>query len=83
MLDGREETPMRVRYYPPKKSEKSSSVVRFMKRHHVNFEQVGPEEARASNIHPYRLGEVPMVEVDGRVFVNPNDDALKKIFRVA
>ncbi|HEY0144261.1 MAG TPA: hypothetical protein VGF48_25470 [Thermoanaerobaculia bacterium] len=45
----------------------------------MEHELVRPEEYKA---YTYHLGSDPAVEVDGRLFVDPNVDALKKILNV-
>jgi len=45
----------------------------------VEHELVRPEEYETNTYH---LGSDPAVEVDGRMFVDPNVDALKKILNV-
>lgn len=73
---------MRVRFYPAKRSETSRSILQFLTRNQVTHELVRAEEfGSAKNL--YKSGEVPFVEVDGRLFVNPNDEALKKILHIA
>ncbi|HEY2829540.1 MAG TPA: hypothetical protein VGJ88_05425 [Thermoanaerobaculia bacterium] len=51
----------------------------FLRQFQVDHELATPEEYRGSTFH---LGTDPAVEVDGRLFVDPNVDALKKIFHV-
>ncbi|HJQ35614.1 MAG TPA: hypothetical protein VKB93_00610 [Thermoanaerobaculia bacterium] len=51
----------------------------FLRQFRVEHEMVRPEEYKAYTHH---LGEDPAVEVDGRMFVDPNVDALKKILHV-
>ncbi|HET7705338.1 MAG TPA: hypothetical protein VFM36_04580 [Thermoanaerobaculia bacterium] len=51
-----------------------------MKRFKIAHELVKPEQINTRNtVH---LGMDPAVEVDGKLFVDPNEDALKKILHV-
>lgn len=70
---------MTVRFFPGSKKQKTSLVQGFLSEHSVAHELVRPEEFNSKTIH---LGTDPAVEVDGRLFVDPNVDALKKIFHV-
>jgi hypothetical protein len=70
---------MTVRFFPGSKKHKTSLIEGFLMQHHVAHELARPEEFASKTFH---LGEDPAVEVDGRVFVDPNVDALKKIFQV-
>lgn len=71
---------MTVRFFPGSKRFKTSLIAGFLSQYHVDHELVRPEEfTRTRSFH---LGMDPAVEVDGRLFVDPNVDALKKIFRV-
>jgi len=54
-------------------------IAGFLSQYHVDHELVKPEDVTEKTVH---LGTDPAVEVDGRVFVDPNVDALKKIFKV-
>ena len=69
---------MKVTLYSAGKAE-SKSIARFFKKHHVHYDFVRPDAIEPRNSHLFKLGEVPVVEVDGKQFVNPNDDALAKI----
>ena len=69
---------MTVRYYPARE-KKSGWIERFLHRHDVQHELVSIEEIARTPRALYGAGKVPAVEVDGRLFVNPNDDALRKI----
>ena len=66
---------MTVRFFPGSKKAKTSLIAGFLSRFKVQHELVRPEEYKNA-IH---LGIDPAVEVDGRLFVDPNEDALKKI----
>lgn len=70
---------MTVRFFPGSKKQKTSLVQGFLSKYRVAHEMVSPEEFNSKTIH---LGTDPAVEVDGRLFVDPNVDALKKIFHV-
>jgi hypothetical protein len=72
---------MTVRFFPGSKRQKTSLIAGFLSRYHVDHELVRPEDVKASGsiVH---IGTDPAVEVDGRVFVDPNEDALKKILHV-
>ena len=70
---------MTVRFFPGSKQQKTSLIAGFLTQHHVDHELVRPEEFSSKTIH---LGTDPAVEVDGRMFVDPNVDALKKILHV-
>lgn len=69
---------MKVTLYSAGKAE-SRSIARFFKQHNVIYDFVTADKIQPRNAHLFRLGEMPVVEVDGRQFVNPNDDALAKI----
>lgn len=69
---------MKVTLYSAGKAE-SRSIARFFNQHNVIYEFVSPDKIEAKNAHLFKLGEMPVVEVDGKQFVNPNDDALAKI----
>jgi hypothetical protein len=70
---------MTVRFFPGSKRQKTSLIVGFLRQYHVDHEMVRPEDFTSRTVH---LGTDPAVEVDGRLFVDPNVDALKKIFHV-
>jgi len=69
---------MTVRFFPGSQRHKTSLIAGFLRQFRVVHEMVRPEEYK--NIH--HLGSDPAVEVDGRLFVDPNVDALKKILHV-
>jgi len=69
---------MTVRFVPGSQRYKTSLIAGFLRQFRVVHEMVRPEEYQ--NI--YHLGSDPAVEVDGRLFVDPNVDALKKILNV-
>lgn len=70
---------MTVRFFPGSKKQKTSLVAGFLRRFKVAHELVRPEEYKSNTFH---LGMDPAVEVDGRLFVDPNLDALKRILDV-
>ena len=70
---------MTVRFFPGSRQQKTSLVAGFLRQFHVDHELVSPDQFHSNVFH---LGTDPAVEVDGRLFVDPNVDALKKIFRV-
>jgi hypothetical protein len=76
---GREGEQMTVRFFPGSKRHKTSLVAGFLTQFRVEHELVRPGEYPAYTHH---LGSDPAVEVDGRLFVDPNVDALKKILHV-
>jgi len=70
---------MTVRFFPGSRQQKTSLVAGFLRQFHVDHELVRPETYHSNTFH---FGTDPAVEVDGRLFVDPNVDALKKIFRI-
>ena len=70
---------MTVRFYPGSKQQKTSLIAGFLSQYHVAHELVRPEEFKSKTFH---LGTDPAVEVDGKLFVDPNVDALKKLLHV-
>ena len=70
---------MTVRFFPGSRRQKTSLIAGFLSQYHVDHELVRSEEFMEKTVH---LGTDPAVEVDGRLFVDPNVDALKKIFKV-
>ena len=70
---------MTVRFFPGSLKHKTSLVAGFLRQFRVEHELVRSGEYEAYTHH---LGEDPAVEVDGRMFVDPNVDALKKILKV-
>lgn len=71
---------MTVRFFPGSKKHKTSLVAGFLSQFRVEHEMVRPDDYKTASTH--HLGTDPAVEVDGRLFVDPNMDALKKIFNV-
>ncbi len=70
---------MTVRFFPGTKSQKTRLIAGFLREFKVDHELVHAEDTVSHTIH---LGTDPAVEVNGRIFVDPNEDALKKIFHV-
>jgi hypothetical protein len=70
---------MQVRFVPGTQRHKTSLIQGFLTRYHVSYEMLTPEQFQSKTFH---LGTDPALEVDGRLFVDPNVDALKKIFHV-
>jgi hypothetical protein len=71
---------MNVRFFPGSKQQKSSLIAGFLSEHHVSHELMTPSDLPPKST--FRLGEEPAVEVNGRLFVDPNVDALKKILHI-
>ncbi|MGZ8830891.1 MAG: hypothetical protein ACXW2Q_11010 [Thermoanaerobaculia bacterium] len=70
---------MTVRFFPGTRKQKTTLIAGFLRQFHVEHELVSAEGSRLHTVH---LGIDPALEVNGRVFVDPNVDALKKIFKV-
>ena len=70
---------MPVRFFPGSRKQKTSLIQGFLSEYRVAHELATPEEYESKTFH---LGTDPAVEVDGRLFVDPNVDALKKILHV-
>ena len=66
---------MTVKFFPGSKAQKTRLIAGLLRRFKIQHELVRPEEYS----HTFHLGTDPAVEVDGRLFVDPNEDALKKI----
>lgn len=73
---------MTVRFYPAKQGFKSRLIERFLSRYKVQHELIERNELSCGRNSLLDSGNVPAVEVDGRLFIDPNDDALRKIFAV-
>jgi len=71
---------MKVTYYPARKGGRGKAIERILLENHVQHELIRPEEKRPTRV--YRAGDMPAVEVDGRLFINPNDHALRKILEL-
>jgi len=70
---------MTVRFFPGSRRQKTGLIEGFLSRYRVAHELVKPEDFKSKTFH---LGTDPAVEVDGKLFVDPNVDALKKILHV-
>ena len=70
---------MTVRFYPGTKKQKTTLIAGFLSQFHVEHELVHVADPKSS--HTVHLGTDPALEVNGRLFVDPNVDALKKIFK--
>ena len=71
---------MTVRFFPGTQRHKTSLIQGFLKQFRVEHELVRVDESKKSYTH--HAGADPALEVDGKLFVDPNVDALKKIFQV-
>jgi hypothetical protein len=78
--EGRGRREMNVRFFPGTKKHKTSLIAGFLDRFRVEHELVRNEDYRS---YASRTPADPAVEVDGRLFVDPNEDALKKILKVS
>ena len=67
---------MTVRFFPGSRKQKTRLIAGFLKQFHVEHELV-QADGKSRIVH---LGTDPALEVNGRLFVDPNVDALKKIF---
>jgi hypothetical protein len=74
------ESGMQVRFFPGSKQQKTTLIAGFLSEHNVDHEMMGPDDLPARLT--FRLGENPAIEVNGRLFVDPNLDALKKILHI-
>ncbi len=70
---------MTVRFFPGTRRAKSSLLAGFLDRFHVVHELARPEQYDSRTFH---LGTDPALEVDGKLFVDPNEEALKKILHL-
>lgn len=70
---------MTVRFFPGKKQQKTSLIAGFLSEYHVSHILASGDELTGTTFH---LGEDPALEVNGRLFVDPNVGALKKIFHI-
>ncbi|HEX7152855.1 MAG TPA: hypothetical protein VF618_15305 [Thermoanaerobaculia bacterium] len=76
---------MTVRFFPGKQRHKTSLIAGFLSQFRVEHELVrteGNKLNKLSETNTHHFGDDPAVEVDGRLFVDPNVDALKKILNV-
>jgi hypothetical protein len=69
---------MTVRFFPGTRKQKTTLIAGFLTQFHVEHELVSAADSHSHTVH---LGTEPALEVNGRVFVDPNVDALKKIFK--
>ena len=67
--------PVNVRFFPGSKRHKTSLIAGFLEEFRVAHELVSSDESR----YTHHAGSDPAVEVNGRLFIDPNVDALKKI----
>lgn len=66
-----------------KRTSRSGWITRLLKRYEVQHQLVSQEELLgASQSQLGHLVPVAAVEIDGRLLVNPNEDALKKFLHV-
>ncbi len=72
---------MTVRFFPGSKQQKTRLIAGFLDQFHVDHELVVADHSKVNAFH--HVGTDPAVEVDGDLFVDPNVDALKKIFHVS
>lgn len=70
---------MTVRFFPGSQQHKTSLIAGFLHQFRVEHELGCSDDFQSYTHH---LGSDPAVEVDGRLFVDPNVDALKKILKV-
>jgi hypothetical protein len=70
---------MTVRFFPGSRKQKTSLIQGFLSNHRVAHELARADEYHGKTFH---LGTDPAVEVDGHLFVDPNEEALKKILKV-
>ena len=69
---------MTVRFFPGSRKQKTTLIAGFLRQFRVDHELVQPDSMK----HTIHLGADPAIEVDGHLFVDPNEDALKKILHV-
>jgi hypothetical protein len=70
---------MTVKVYEKTNNLKPNWITRFLTRHHVQHQLVSEKEIGVVSQRNYAAA----VEVDGHIFIDPNEDALKKILHVA
>lgn len=72
---------MKVKLYSDKNGTKSKLISDFLADHKVSFTRsVANDEFRR---RVCCTDDLPALEIDGRIFVNPNDSALKKILHIS
>lgn len=75
--DGEQGGIMKVKLYSDKSGTKSKPISDFLLSHRVRFTQsIANEEFRR---RVCCTEDVPALEIDGRIFINPNSSALEKI----
>ncbi len=72
---------MIVKFFPGSKKQKTGLIAGFLDQFHVDHEMVRTDHMKSNAFH--HVGTDPAVEVDGHMYVDPNVDALKKIFHVS
>ncbi len=74
---------MMVRFFTNRKGKRSNLIAGFLSKNHVEYELVDLETCTAPDRSWVNQAKgAPAVEVDGRIFVNPNDHALEKILHI-
>ena len=72
---------MKVTYFPASKAGKGKSIERVLIENHIKHERVNhADTARRARLG--KLADLPTVEINGRLFVNPNDHALRKLLEL-
>lgn len=74
---------MVVRFYPSRRKEASNALAGFLQSQHVEYEMLRRDELQLRGTRLYASPEEPIVEIDGKMFVNPNPQALRKILELA
>jgi hypothetical protein len=72
---------MKIRFFPDR-GPQSRAIAELLRSLRVDHELVPVTDRSRSARRHYRSGEVAELEIDGRVFVNPNDCALRKILGI-
>lgn len=70
---------MMIRFCPGRKREKSNALTRFLKTNHVEYELIRQDELLTRGTRLYGAAEEPVIEIDGKIFVNPNPQAIRKL----
>ena len=73
---------MTVKVYEKNEKTRGNWLINFLTRQRVQYEVLNANELAPSPAYLSRLHVDTAVEVDGRLFVNPNEDALRKILQV-
>lgn len=71
---------MKVKLYPDKSGTKSKLISDFLSTHRVAFTRLDATEEFRRRV--CCNDDQPALEIDGRIFVNPNDSALRKILSI-